>query len=64
MSCGKDENVLTFAVALPGLGIVVHYLEIKGRHHVGDAHRSARVTGLRGRDHPYDVPADLGGDFS
>ena len=62
VSCGEDECILTFCGASPGLRIVLHLVEIECGHHVGDAHGSARVTGLGGSDHPDDVSAYLGGN--
>ena len=38
------RHILILGLAGPGLGILLHLAEIEGRHHVGDAERSARVS--------------------
>ena len=63
MTGREDEHVLSVPFAGPCGWIVVHDVEIKSRHEIRAAHRSARMSGFGLDDHPDDVSSDLRGNL-
>ena len=62
MPGAQDEDVLSFAVAAPGGGIVLHLVEVECGKDVRGGHGPAGVAGFGQANHTQDVPAHLRGN--